>query len=336
MMLQSVYSSGVLSQIVAFLVGAGVYIFVFSVPFSVWKGLSVPLLILVCVALIVTLAFGKTTKGSTRWVSFGSAQFQPSQMAKPLLALYLCVLFTQKKQSKKLARVMLAALPILLVFAQPDLGTALVLTSAFALSLYFSQVSLKILFGVAILGLFVGAMSWSFILRDYQKQRILSFLSPSQDVLGRDYHTNQSIIAIGSGKLVGRGLGHGTESSLRFLPERQTDFMFASYAEELGFVGIVLLLFLYMLLFAVLLWMASKTVDAAGKVFTLTMIGTLFVQTGMNVGMNLGLLPITGITLPLMSLGGSSIISILFTFGLIASAYRANSRRHLVEIHSFV
>ena len=335
-MLQSVYPSGVPLQLLAFLVGAGVYVFAFSVPFSIWKGLSVPLFILVCCALIITLVLGKTTRGSTRWVSFGSAQFQPSQLAKPVLALYLCVLLKQKKQSKKLARITLATLPILLVFAQPDLGTALVLTSAFALSLYFSQVSLKILFGLATLALLMGTISWSFILRDYQKQRVLSFLSPLQDVLGRDYHATQSVIAIGSGKIVGRGLGHGTESSLRFLPERQTDFMFASYAEELGLVGIVLLLFLYMLLFAVLLWMSSKIIDPIGKAFTLTMTGTLFVQTMMNIGMNLGLLPITGITLPLMSLGGSSVISILFTFGLIASAYRANPRRHLVEIHSFV
>lgn len=335
-MLQSVYSSGVPSQIVAFLVGAGVYILAFSVPFSIWKGLSVPLFVLVCVALTMTLILGKTTKGSMRWVSFGSAQFQPSQIAKPLLALYLCVLLYRKKQSKKLARVVSAALPILLVFVQPDLGTALVLTSAFILSLYFSQVPLKILFGLATLGLFIGAISWSLLLHDYQKQRILSFLSPTEDVLGRDYHANQSVIAIGSGKVFGRGLGHGTESSLRFLPERQTDFMFASYAEELGFVGVILLLFLYVLLFAVLFWMSAKIIDPVGKAFTLTMIGTLFVQTGMNIGMNLGLLPITGITLPLMSLGGSSIISILFTFGLIASAYKANPRRHLVEIRSFV
>lgn len=336
MMLRSVYPSGVPLQLFAFLVGAGVYIFAFSVPFSIWKGLSVPLFVLVCVALIITLVLGKTTKGSIRWVSVGSAQFQPSQVTKLLLALYLCVLLTQKKKSKKLARVALATLPILLVFAQPDLGTALVLVSAFALSLYFSQVPLKILFGLTALGMFIGAISWSLILRDYQKQRILSFLSPTEDVLGRDYHANQSVIAIGSGKIFGRGLGHGTESSLRFLPERQTDFMFASYAEELGLVGVVLLLFLYMLLFAVLLWMSAKIIDPVGKAFTLTMIGTLFVQTGMNIGMNLGLLPITGITLPLISLGGSSIISILFTFGLIASAYRANPRRHLVEIRSFV
>ena len=336
MMLQSVYPSGVPSQVLAFIVGAGVYICAFSIPFSVWKGLNVLLFVLVCAALIVTLVLGKTTKGSTRWVSFGLMQFQPSQVTKPLLALYLCVLLGQKKQSKKLARVILGASPILLVFAQPDLGTAVVLISTFVLSLYFSQVSLKILFGLATLGLFIGAISWSLVLRDYQKQRILSFLSPTEDVLGRDYHANQSVIAIGSGKIIGRGLGHGTESSLRFLPERQTDFMFASYAEELGLVGIFLLLFLYMLLFSVLLWMAEKIIDPVGKAFTLTMIGTLFVQTGMNIGMNLGLLPITGITLPLISLGGSSIISILFTFGLIAGAYRANSRRHLVEIHSFV
>lgn len=310
--------------------------FTFSIPFSIWKGLSIPLFVLVCVALIMTLVLGKTTKGSTRWISLGSAQFQPSQLAKPLLALYVCALLVKRKQSKKLARITLGILPVLLVFAQPDLGTALVLTSVFALSLYFSHVPIKILLGLLVFGLVIGAISWSFILRDYQKQRILSFVSPTEDVLGRDYHANQSVIAIGSGKIFGRGLGHGTESSLRFLPERQTDFMFASYAEELGLVGVVLLLFLYMFLFAILLWMGKKIIDPTGKAFTLTMIGTLFVQTGMNIGMNLGLLPITGITLPLMSLGGSSIISILFTFGLIASAYRANPRRHLVEIRSFV
>lgn len=333
-MLKSIYPQGVLSQFIACILGLLTYWVTSYVPFSLWKKWSVILFVLVCISLVFTFGLGKTTKGSTRWIAVGSAQFQPSQAAKPILALYLCTLLYIKK--RKMWQVASALLPISLVFIQPDLGTTLILVAIAFLSLYTCGVSRRTLGLLAcIVGLF-GIIGWTFVFRDYQKQRLLSFLTPASDALGQGYHAQQAIIAVGSGKFFGRGLGHGVQSSLRFLPERQTDFMFASYAEELGFVGVLLLFVLYLLFFFSLIHLSFRIHDPTGKGLALTIVGALYIQTIMNIGMNIGLLPIAGVTLPLLSLGGSSFISIFFALGLIASAYKANRSRHLVEIRGFV
>lgn len=337
--LQSIYPSGVPSQLLAFVLGGGAYIGAYSISFSFWKKVVPVLFIIITVLLVGTFILGKTTKGSTRWIAFGSMQVQPSQLAKPLLLLYLCgvLVKTSKKQIKtRVVPLAFAVLPIILVFIQPDLGTAMILSAGCIASLYFSNVSFKYLSVLSVLVVFVAVTSWSFLLRDYQKQRILTFLSPTEDQLGQGYHASQAIIAVGSGKLTGRGLGHGVQSNLRFLPERQTDFLFASYAEELGFIGVLFLFFLYIVFFTLIASIASRVKDPVGYAYSWSFISLLFVQTAMNLGMNLGILPIAGVTLPFMSLGGSSVIAILFGLGLLSSAYRANPRRHLVEIHSFV
>ncbi len=337
--LQSIYPSGVPSQLLAFVLGGVAYLSAYNIPFSFWKKIALSLFICITVLLVGTFILGKTTKGSTRWIAVGSMQAQPSQLAKPLLILYLCGVLgaSSKKHSKSmLVSVAYAILPIFLVFIQPDLGTAMIISAGFLASLYFSHIPLKYL-GILCVGiLIICVTSWSLLLRDYQKQRILTFLAPTEDQLGQGYHASQAIIAVGSGKLMGRGLGHGVQSNLRFLPERQTDFLFASFAEELGFIGVLFLFFLYIVFFAMLISLASRVKDPVGHAYSWSFISILFIQTAMNIGMNLGILPIAGVTLPFMSLGGSSVIAILFGLGLLSSAYRANPRRHLVEIHSFV
>lgn len=337
-MLQSIYPAGVATQFVAFLIGIGAYVAVSMIPFAFWKRMAMPLFMSLIVILLITIVVGKTTNGSTRWISVLGLQFQPSQIAKPLLGLYLCMTLSQKgKKRKNIYKYLaLGIVPIFLVFLQPDLGTALILSSVFGAALYFSNVPIKVLVGVVIGVLLVSIIGWKFFLHDYQRNRVLTFIDPASDQLGRGYHASQAMISVGSGKVVGRGLGHGVQSGLRFLPERQTDFMFASFAEELGFIGVLLLFSLYIALCSLLFFISSKIVDPVGKAFSLVTITTLFVQSTMNIGMNIGLLPIAGVTLPLLSLGGSSIISILIAFGLISSAYQANPRRHLVEIRSFV
>ncbi|MBI5151128.1 MAG: FtsW/RodA/SpoVE family cell cycle protein [Candidatus Pacebacteria bacterium] len=333
-MLKSIYPQGVFSQFFAFTLGFITYGITSSLPFSFWKKWSILLFILVCTSLVFTFALGKTTNGSTRWIAVGTAQFQPSQATKPILALYLCTLLYSKK--KKIWQLVFALLPIFLVFIQPDLGTALILLVITFLSLYTCGISARTLGMFVFLMSLFGTIGWTFVFHDYQKQRLFSFLAPASDTLGQGYHAQQAIIAVGSGKFFGRGLGHGVQSSLRFLPERQTDFMFASYAEELGFVGVLLLFLLYLLFFFSLIHLSFRIHDPAGKGLALTIVGALSVQTMMNIGMNIGLLPIAGVTLPLLSLGGSSIVSIFFALGLLASAYKANRSRHLVEIRGFV
>ncbi|HKY74422.1 MAG TPA: FtsW/RodA/SpoVE family cell cycle protein [Patescibacteria group bacterium] len=337
-MLQSIYPAGVVTQLVAFGIGIGAYFTVSSIPFSFWKKTAVPLFVFIVVMLFITIVVGKTTNGSTRWISLIGMQFQPSQTAKPLLGLYLCVLLLQTGKKKKNIYKHLAfgLTPILLVFLQPDLGTALILTAVFGAALYFCDIPIKVLLGIAVVSLLISGVGWKFFLHDYQRNRVLTYIDPVSDLLGRGYHASQATISVGSGKVIGRGLGHGVQSGLRFLPERQTDFMFASYAEELGFMGVLLLFSLYIALFVFLFYISSKIIDPVGKAFSLVTISSLFVQSAMNIGMNIGLLPIAGVTLPFLSLGGSSVISILFAFGLISSAYHANPQRHLVEIRSFV
>jgi len=341
------YPSGIPAQLLAFVLGGCVYVGAYSLPFSFWKRVAPFLFISIVLALLFTLVLGKTTKGSTRWIAFGSMQIQPSQLAKPILILYFCTylgLLYEYQKNKKLqhaytniaTHIAYAATPIALVFLQPDLGTALILMVGYGASLYFSHIPLKV-FGILILaGVLIGGFGWSYILKDYQKQRLTSYLAPTEGQLEEGYQASQAMIAVGSGKVLGRGLGHGVQSGLRFLPERQTDFMFASYAEELGFVGVAMLYVLYGIFFTLLILLTSRVKDSTGYAYAWAFIAHLFAQTAMNVGMNLGMLPIAGVTLPLMSLGGSSVIAICFGLGLLVSAYRANPKRHLVEIHSFV
>jgi rod shape determining protein RodA len=356
-MLSSIYPTGVTVQAFAFLLGIIAFFVTAYTPFAFWKQSVSAIMIIITCLLLFTLILGKTTKGSTRWLSIGPVQFQPSQLAKPIVSLYLCsYLMLQSKRKKEKVRFAFkqskpsfsgkflqkikpyspVAASILLVFLQPDLGTALILLASAGFAIYFSGVSLRVLLSIVGATACVAVLSWFVLLRDYQKQRIVTFLSPTQDMLGAGYHATQSVVTVGSGQLLGRGLGHGVQTDLRFLPERQTDFFFASLAEELGFVGSMLVFLLYFMLFFLCFRFAGEIQDTIGKAFAFSLAGSLAVQTTMNLGMNLGLLPIAGVTLPLLSLGGSSVISILFGLGIMASALQANTTRRLVEIHSFV
>jgi rod shape determining protein RodA len=213
------------------------------------------------------------------------------------------------------------AIPFILIAEQPDLGTALVVGSAGAFALFLAGLSWMIMFG---LGLLLGAgvpLFWTFVMHDYQRQRVLTFLNPETDPLGTGYHIIQSKIAIGSGGIYGKGWLNGTQSHLDFLPEGSTDFIFAAFLEEFGLVGGCLLLILYFFIIARALYMASRAPDTYTRLLAGSLTLIFFLYAFVNTGMVSGLLPVVGLPLPLFSYGGTSLVTIMAGFGILMSIY---------------
>lgn len=283
--------------------------------------------------LLLTFLFGTITRGTVRWIQIGGFTVQPSEMVKPFLVVFFAWFFSHSQMNLRrfLAGGLLLLLPFILVVWQPDLGSSLVIA--------FSWLGIVLGAGLAwpLLGLSTAATIIGFplvwrLLREYQRQRVLSFLNPLSDPLGAGYNLIQATITVGSGQLLGRGFGRGTQSHLRFLPERQTDFIFASFAEELGFIGSMILLVAFGFLLWRILVIARETKDPFGYLICLGVFSMLSFQVFVNIGMNLGLLPITGITLPLISYGGSSLVGTMISLGLVESVARRNRKREVVEI----
>lgn len=293
---------------------------------------------IISIVLLVATYFGSPIRGATRWIMIGGAQLQPSEIVKPLLLLaFARFLTTYSPRSFRWVFLhgMLLLIPALLVFKQPDLGTALVYVSAWFAMMVAG--GLSILFIVVVLGIFVAIMPllWQ-LLAPYQRGRIETFLNPALDPKGAGYNALQAMIAVGSGQLLGRGLGRGTQSHLRFLPEYHTDFIFATLVEELGFLGGMGLLVLY----AVLAWrlllpyVYGKIGNTFVFFFTIGVFAMLLTQVIINAGMNMGIIPVTGITLPLVSYGGSSILSLAIAFGMLFALRRGGKTSSDIAIHS--
>lgn len=297
------------------------------------KNLILPIFFLVMLLLLIVLILGFETRGSIRWIPLGLFNIQPSEFAKPVLTALLALFWTKNSVSwKNIIRSLFWVFPpLILIFKQPDLGSTLTLIAIWVGILVAAKISIKKALILLLVGLFVIPLAW-FLLQGYQRERIFGFLAPGSDPLGRGYNLIQSTIAVGSGELMGRGIGRGTQSRLQFLPEFRTDFIFASIAEELGFVGSVLILILYLTLFLYLLRIAQKSFDMFGYLITYGVVSQLMFQTFVNIGMNVGLVPITGITLPLISYGGSSLLSTFISIGLVASVAKISKFRetHLV------
>lgn len=285
-------------------------------------------------SLLLTFILGTLTRGSMRWIRIGSLNLQPSELVKPLLIVSFAS-FALKMDFKNLKNILffifLLLLPVLLIFKQPDLGSALVVL-VFGFSIMLAKGIKKTYFILgAILLLLLLPLSWQ-ILKPYQRQRITSFLNPQDDPLGSGYHLIQAQIAVGSGIFWGRGLGRGSQSQLEFLPERHSDFIFASLAEELGFMGSSILLLAFLLLLYKIFKISQQAQFEFSQLVCLGGAMLLFFQFFVNVGMNLGLMPITGITLPLVSYGGSSLLSTSILLGLIQSAAKNLKRDSMIEI----
>lgn len=281
--------------------------------------------------LLVTLIIGTTTKGSLSWIRFGSYRFQPSELVKPVLMLILGVWsrhHTLQTFVNWLRYGALAGLPLGLIMLQPDLGTTIVIASGVAAIALTASPQRHLLLGAIVGLILVALLSWSFLLKPYQKDRIRTFVQPSADPLGSGYNRQQALIAVGSGGFLGQGLGQGSQSTLRFLPERQTDFIYASVGEKTGFIGSSAVILAYTALFAWMWRVIGELSDPDTLRVTWGCAVLLWTQTTINIGMNLGILPITGVTLPLMSLGGTSILSTAAILGLIESMRRSSHPLH--------
>lgn len=318
-------------QILFFILGFSLFLLLASIEISIWKEFVWIFYFLTLFLLLITF-FGPEVRGATRWIEIGAVRLQPAEIIKPLVVVVLAYHLT-KSFHKGLFYLMMPIvllLPlIVLIFKQPDLGNVIVfLISFFALEIAAGLPWRYVVVGIVFLLSLLPPM-WGQLL-PYQQARLLSFLSPYADPQGAGYNALQSIIAIGSGKLFGLGLGHGTQSHLLFLPEYYTDFIFASIAEELGFFGGALVIIFYFILLLRLLLISYTSESRFGKLLSVGIFSQLFIQIIINIGMNLGLLPITGITLPLLSYGGSSIISTFMGLGLVAAVARERKVQPLV------
>ena len=251
---------------------------------------------------------------------------QPSELIKPFFAIIFASLFSQSKEKSfgLVLKPLLFFLPIIiLIFKQPDLGNVLVYSFIFILMTVMSGLPFKYIFAGLGSFLLLFPSIWLF-LKQYQRIRILSFLDPKSDPIGAGYNALQAIIAIGSGRITGLGLGRGTQSHLLFLPEYHTDFVFASIGEELGLMGTGMVIIFYFILLGRILMIANSQNNRFAVLLAIGLFAQLFIQVFINIGMNLGILPITGITLPMLSYGGSSVISTFASLGLVVSISRSS------------
>ncbi len=310
------------------LVGLLIYWGLSSLDFEIYKNYTLYFYLSVIILLVVVFLLGFETRGSVRWIPLGGIQLQPSELAKPALILFLAKFWSNRLPNwMNLLKSFLIAAPLIgLIFKQPDLGTALTLLSIWVIMLVGANISWFKFMIMGVASAVSAPIIWLF-LKDYQRQRIFSFLSPTQDPLGIGYNVIQSMIAVGSGQVLGRGLGRGTQSRLQFLPEFRTDFIFASIAEELGLLGSLIVLSLYGVLIARALKICTNSSSRFGNLLILGVLGMIFFQTSINIGMNVGLFPITGITLPLLSYGGSSLLSVLLSLSFIASVSRFSRQK---------
>lgn len=285
--------------------------------------------------LILTFIFGQVIRGSTRWLTLGSWHLQASEIIKPLIILSFASLASKLdlKEIRNLLFLLFLMISLsLLIFFQPDLSSTMVIIFVTLSIVFLAGLNFKFFLLMVILISASLPLVWQ-LLKDYQKNRLMIFFNPFSDPLGKGYHLLQSIVAIGSGGFLGRGLGRGTQSHLRFLPEYHTDFIYASLAEELGFLGSVLLIIIFWLLLWRILTVAQRTEDQFGSLICLGVFSFIFFQIFVNIGMNMGLLPITGIPLPLVSYGGSSLLATMISLGLVSSVVNFSQPEDHLEIH---
>lgn len=287
------------------------------------------------VMLLAVLLVGDASKGAQRWIELGPARIQPSEFAKIALIIALAVFLVSREPQIRAFRTFALSFlyllpPMLLIFKQPDLSTSLVLIAVWISMVYVMGTDTKnIVFcvlGAAVLGLTVWNVPG--LMKEYQKKRIISFVNPSADPLGSGYHVTQSRIAIGSGQILGQGFLKGTQRELRFIPEQHTDFIFTVVGEETGFVGAAGLLVLYLALLLRALNIMSTTEDSTGRAIAAGIIGMFLFHILVNVGMTLGIMPVTGVPLPMFSYGGSSLMANLLAIGLLEGI---SMRRHRIS-----
>lgn len=311
--------------------GFGLVVIFGMSDYRIFRGAAGALYLIMVVSLVAVKLMGVTALGATRWINLGFFQLQPSEFAKIVMAIVLAKIFADH-QSRLGGRVLLITLaytivPVMLVMSQPDLGTAMVIMATW-LGMAIASGIPKRYFAMAFgAGAAIFPILWTFVFHSYQKQRLMIFLNPANDPLGAGYNVKQAQIAVGSGGLWGQALGQGTQSQLNFLPVQHTDFIFAVLAEELGFVGAIFAIALLGIVAVRALQIAGTAKDFFGYQLAIGIMTIFLFQSLVNIGMNTGIMPVTGIPLPLVSYGGSSVLMLLFAVGILQSIYTRHEGR---------
>ena len=310
-------------QFVYFLLGIVVYIVLAILDYHFFESYTWYLYLVGFIFLLAVGVFGQSVFGSRRWIDFGFFQFQPSELVKVALLVLSCKFFgseSGRSPGKIAAYLLFCAIPIFFILREPDLGTALTISFMVIAVLIAARVPRKFLIISAALLIAASPFVWM-KLKPYQKERIASFVNPARDPLGSGYNVSQAKIAVGSGGLIGKGFGGATQSQLQFLPVAHIDFIFAGWAESTGFIGSIILV----LLIGVLIWrifsIAGQAKDRWGYIFCTAAGAVIFFQSFVNIGMNIGLMPVTGIPLPLLSYGGTSFLITSAILGIVQSIY---------------
>jgi rod shape determining protein RodA len=272
--------------------------------------------------LVAVLLWGDVAQGAQRWIRVGPLNFQPSEMVKITVPMMVAYYLAARSLPPRLAHIIFAGVlvivPTVLIARQPDLGTALLVACSGGFALFLAGMSLRLVGVGVILTAACAPVLW-YVMHDYQRQRVLTLLNPEQDPLGAGYHIIESKIAIGSGGTYGKGWLNGTQSQLDFLPERSTDFIFAVFSEEFGLLGVLVLIGLYLMVVSRGLFIALQAQDAYARLLGGSLVLTFFVYVFVNVGMVSGLLPVVGLPLPLLSYGGTSLVTVMAAFGILMS-----------------
>ena len=290
---------------------------------------------------VLTLLFvlGHVSKGAQSWFSFGGFSFQPSDIMKLIVIIVLAKYFSRRHvEIANIRHIIISgiytAIPFGLIALQPDFGSAMIVAGLWFGLVLVSGISKKHLFAVILLSVASLGLLWAFVFKPYQKARIINFVNPLADIRGTGYNVYQSTIAVGSGGLFGKGVGYGTQSRLNYLPEYRTDFIFAAYAEEWGFVGSILLLVLYSILLIRLISFAYVANSNFEALFIYGVVLWFGLHIIINVGMNIGLLPVTGIPLPLMSYGGSHMVAEMLAIGMCVAMHRYSRSTHRAHMNN--
>jgi len=322
-----VYSAGgqsmdiVYRQAIRLGVALVVMLIIAQIPPRTYKKWAVPFFVIGVLMLVAVLLVGHVGKGAQRWLDLGFMKFQPSEVMKLIVPIMIAWFISQDSLPVKISTIIVAfilvLIPTLLIAKQPDLGTSLLIASSGVFVIFLAGASWKLI-GVCVgLASAFAPVLWMFLMKDYQRQRVMTFLNPEQDPLGSGYHIIQSKIAIGSGGLSGKGWLQGTQSQLEFLPERHTDFIFAVFSEEFGLIGVGILLAVYLFIIMRGLWIAVNAQQTFTKLLAGSITLTFFVYVFVNIGMVSGLLPVVGVPLPLVSYGGTSMVTLLAGFGML-------------------
>lgn len=313
-------------QIVWLVVGWGIFFFMTFIDYGLVKRLAWIIYAINLGAIVYTTFYGRVALGAQRWIDLGFMRYQPSETMKLALIMVMATILHSRSTEgngmgirQLFVPLITLAVPFVFIVEQPDLGTAMMLAAIGGTIILFCKIKRYLVVGAIFAVIIAAPLAWNFALRDYQKHRVLVFLSPSNDPRGKGYNSIQSKIAVGSGKLFGKGYRKGTQAQLEFLPERHTDFIFSVLSEEHGFVGSVTTIALFCVLFILGLRISSNARDKFGALLTVGVLCYLFWHMFINIGMVIGVLPIVGVPLPLLSYGGSSMLTTMTGMGLISS-----------------